>query len=73
MSQLARAWTPRSSAASSRSRNEASVALVVAKQAVRLRGPRSLWDVELMPVSGDSAPVRFVLTSLDDLAARDVA
>jgi hypothetical protein len=42
--------------------------LMVITQAIRLPGPEPLWEVEILPTAGDSAPVHFVLAPLDDAA-----
>jgi hypothetical protein len=44
--------------------------LMTIKHATRIRGPEPLWEVELLPPSGDNAPVRYRLTPLDRSAAR---
>lgn len=43
---------------------------VTTRQAVRIPGPDPLWEVELIPTSSDSAPVRFALTPLNESSQR---
>jgi hypothetical protein len=47
--------------------------LVTIKQAVRIPGPEPLWDIELIPACGDSAPVHFALTPVDESSQQEAA
>lgn len=47
--------------------------LMVIKEAIRVPRPEALWDVVLIPATGDSGPVHFVLTPLDPQRERVAA
>lgn len=54
-------------------KRSAKLPLMTLNQAIRVTGAAPMWDIEFVPMSGDSAPVRFTIEPFEQAQQRDAA